>query len=358
MFPDCLVVSQFTMWRRPPPAITALQSLRHVLSAAVAAIQLAGSGGGGDGSFLLGFVQLQPGQVIQQLLQGHLGEVAVIVVGGGHGGGRAGRTTRRRLLVLEQGYPAAHVRILLQFLEEVFHVGGISVGSLAGSLRRCLLCARSRLHRQPIQLPGPRLPLRVFPRPLLLVALLHQNDLRGGAAALDPAVQVRVHRVGVLEVVPQRRVARVQDLAQVSDGCVHPVVAPEVRLPRHLGLSEGVAGGGGPQQLNVQHHKLHQLLGQDQRPEGGVPVCARLDLGVAQGERVHQREGRGHAAAQHQWPQVAQTGRQLCRQAHQVVLADGHNLDRKGVLVVVVTGMNVVADQLLGGAELDGDHCL
>lgn len=44
----------------------------------------------------------------------------------------------------------------------------------------------------------------------------------------------------------------------------------------HLGLSEGMAGGGGAQQLDIQDHVLHQLLGQHQRPEGVVPVRPRL----------------------------------------------------------------------------------
>lgn len=39
-------------------------------------------------------------------------------------------------------------------------------------------------------------------------------------------------------------------------------------------------------------------------------------------------------------------------------LADGYNLNGEGVLVVVVTGVDIVADQLLGCAELDGHHRL
>ena len=40
----------------------------------------------------------------------------------------------------------------------------------------------------------------------------------------------------------------------------------------HLGLSEGMAAGGGADQLDIQNHVLHQLLGQHQRPEWVVPV--------------------------------------------------------------------------------------
>jgi len=62
----------------------------------------------------------------------------------------------------------------------------------------------------------------------------HQDHVWRRAALGQPAVQVRIHRIDVLQVVAQHRIARVQYAAQVGAGELVAVVAAQVRRARHL----------------------------------------------------------------------------------------------------------------------------
>ena len=75
-----------------------------------------------------------------------------------------------------------------------------------------------------------------------------------------------------------------------------------------------------------------------------------------QGGRVDEADGLGDTGTQTQGADVAQLLCHLQRQAHDVVFADGHNLHRVCVLVVVRVVVRVMRDQLFccGVPEREG----
>mmetsp|Transcript_1013 Transcript_1013/g.2515 ORF Transcript_1013/g.2515 Transcript_1013/m.2515 type:complete len:539 (+) Transcript_1013:278-1894(+) len=308
---------------------------------------------------ILPFLDPQRIQAVQQLLDGDLGHIAVAVVVvahilllgicGGHG------VVAR---VLEERHILAQLRVLLQLLHEPL------------LLLRRLLRHRARLgrlhglvvhlHVHALQHPGAAVPARAALLPLLLIRLLHQHHLRHLRARLGvhKLYHLGVAHVQVGHVVAPRHVARVQDVAQVRLGHVHLVVHAKVACARHLRLRQRPLVGFRAQRLDVKHHILHQLLRVGQwsvrLPEESVGV----HLVRAERRGVHEQQRRGDADAKQHGAHVAVLLAHLGREAHQVILADGRDLNGEGVLVVVVVLVLVVAHQLLVVPVPNGDDRL
>lgn len=73
-----------------------------------------------------------------------------------------------------------------------------------------------------------------------------------------------------------------------------------------------------------------------------------------QSKWVKQRNGIGDLDAEDEWAKSTEITGRLGAEGNQVLTADGANLDREGVLVVIDKTLCVVRDKLLGRVGLNG----
>lgn len=130
----------------------------------------------------------------------------------------------------------------------------------------------------------------------------------------------------------------VQDVPQVCACEEHGVVAPKVRLARHLRLRHAPLAAAAAAAattiaaatptstpvygLYVEHHILDQGSAGQHGLEGLPPVHGSVHVCGAKCEGVQKCEAAGHSAAQHQGAKAAQGAGQLGGQADQVILHD------------------------------------
>ena len=156
------------------------------------------------------------------------------------------------------------------------------------------------------------------------------------------------HRVVVVELLAQVRVddERAVVVAEVSRACnlhLHHLEALFCRRARHVHIVVGV--------LDVQHNKLGETVSPAECAERVLPVGVLIYFVSPHGEDIDHLHERRDLIHEHQRAQTTQVLRQLPREQHQVVLADGRDLHGRRVLVICSVTLKILRDQLLGLLE-------
>lgn len=179
-----------------------------------------------------------------------------------------------------------------------------------------------------------------------------------------------VHEVPVLVVVVCRREHITHDgvscLEDGSEVCAR--VVDDVRVHRSsdgrdlsVGEEESTSLGrfrGKARRLNVEDDKLGGLGDVGERGEGVPPVVVRGDVAEGEGRGVDEVHLVADSVADDDLGDVGHGARDLDRQADDVVLADGDDLDGEGELRVGCRVLDVHRDELLGGLGPRSRHCV